>query len=153
MLQLRVEIRRKRPFRRPIQHAPDRGAAIAVFRGRAERIAGLKGEVLLHAVHGREVVVLDLAQLQEAKRTVLVGVLWKVIGGVRGGGGGNVLFAELGRVLCEEVDDDVAGGRFEEDAHDFGVRRLQLALYFVAATSHEFWADLVLWYIRVGSCC
>lgn len=67
MLQFRVEIRRKCSFRRPIDHAPYRGAAIAVFGEGAERVAGLEGEVLLYAVDRREVVVFDLAQLQEAR--------------------------------------------------------------------------------------
>jgi hypothetical protein len=34
-----------------------------------------------------------------------------------GGGGGNLLFAELRRVVDQQVNHDVAGGSFEEDAH------------------------------------
>lgn len=67
MLQFRVEIRGKCSFRRSVDHAPYRGAAIAIFGEGAERVTGLEGEVLLYAVDRREVVVFDLAQLQEAR--------------------------------------------------------------------------------------
>lgn len=49
---------------------PYRCATIGFFRERAEWIAGLKGEVLLYGVDGREVVVLDFAKLQEATSSV-----------------------------------------------------------------------------------
>lgn len=63
----------------------------------------MEGEVLLHAVDGREVVVFDLAQLEEARGKVLVGTLavesyWGCCGGRRGL---DVLFAELGGVFGE----------------------------------------------------
>ncbi len=41
-------------------------------------------------------------------------------------GQGNVLFAEPGGVVCEQVDDNVAGGGLEEDAHGYGGGRITL---------------------------
>lgn len=110
MLQFWVKGRWERPLRRSLNHAPYRGAAIAVFGEGAEGVAGLEGEVLLYAVDRGEVVVFDLAQLQEARRweeglsicLFLCLFLRGVIGwvGLRSGvRGRNVLFAELRRVV------------------------------------------------------
>ena len=48
------------------------------------------------------------------------------MGGLRGHAwrGWNLLFAELGGVVCEEVDDDVASGGFEEHTHFIDVSKL-----------------------------
>lgn len=54
--------------------APNRGTAIGVFGERTEGIACLEGEVLLDRVDGREVVVLDFAELQEAISSVSSGI-------------------------------------------------------------------------------
>lgn len=44
---------------------PYRGSTIAVFRVGPDRVAALEGEVPLDVVDGREIVILDLAELQE----------------------------------------------------------------------------------------
>lgn len=66
MLELR-QIDWKGALRGAVQQAPDRRSAIALRGVRAKRVAGLEREVLLDAVNGGEIVVLDFAQLQEAK--------------------------------------------------------------------------------------
>ena len=65
-----MEIDWKALPRRTVNDAPDGEAAIAVLGTRSDRIAGLEREILLHIVDGREIVVFDLAKLQEAGRTV-----------------------------------------------------------------------------------
>jgi hypothetical protein len=61
-----VEFGGKALLRRPVDKTPDGGAAITVLRFGTDRIARLEGEVFLYIVDGREVVVLDFAELQEA---------------------------------------------------------------------------------------
>jgi hypothetical protein len=65
-----MEFDRKTLPRRTVDDAPDGEAAIAVLGTRSDRIAGLEREILLYIVDGREIVVFDLAKLQEAVRTV-----------------------------------------------------------------------------------
>lgn len=54
----------------------------------------------------------------------------ELLGGLRGYAwrGWNLLFAELGGVVCEEVDDDVASGGFEEHTHFIDVSKLALRI-------------------------
>ncbi len=63
MLQLGMNICHECPLRRPIDDTPYRAPIITSWCARADRIAGLEGEVLLYVVDGGEVVVFDLAQL------------------------------------------------------------------------------------------
>ena len=49
------------------QKAPYRGAAVRVWGERSKRVASLEGEVLLYGMNGREVVVFNFAQLEEAR--------------------------------------------------------------------------------------
>ena len=66
MFELRMQVRYKRSSRRSVEHAPDGAPATALGGVRTERVTGLEGEVLLDAVNGRKVVVLDFAKLQKA---------------------------------------------------------------------------------------
>lgn len=67
MLQLWVQVCRKRPFCRSINDPPYGASAVAFFRFGADRIAGLEGEILLNVVNGGEVVVFGFAELEEAR--------------------------------------------------------------------------------------
>jgi hypothetical protein len=55
-------------MRRALQQTPDGRPAIAVAGTGSDWVSSLEGEVLLDAVYRREIVVLDLAELQEATR-------------------------------------------------------------------------------------
>lgn len=70
---------------------------------------------------GTEVVVFCFAELKEAREGALGSVCSVIL--QDGGGEEHLLFAEGGRVVDEEVDYNVAGGGFEEDAHDCEVGR------------------------------
>lgn len=67
MLQFGMKIRGEGSFGRPIEDTPYRRSAIASCCERAKGVACLEGEVLLYAVDGREVVIFDFAELEEAK--------------------------------------------------------------------------------------
>ncbi len=75
----------------------------------------MEGEVLLDAVHRGEIVVFDLAQLEEARRVL---VSMSSVTSTQRNGAYNLLFAELRRIVDQKVNDDIASGSFEEDAHD-----------------------------------
>ena len=125
MLPLLRELRLERPplwlrcaLGRTIWQSPYRGSTIAVLGFGPDWITGLEGEVRLDVVDGRVVVVLDLAQLQEASGESLSNLIslhkhvrcalsWQTgerVNGVRK----DSLFAALRRIVHREVDGDVA---------------------------------------------
>lgn len=67
MFELRIYGCRKGLARRAIEHTPYRRTSVRFWRVWAEWVACLKAEVGLDGVYRREIVVLDLAQLQEAR--------------------------------------------------------------------------------------
>lgn len=59
-------------LRRSVQQTPYGRPSIAFRCVRAEWVAGLEGKVLLDAMNGRKIVILELAQLQEASKQLFL---------------------------------------------------------------------------------
>lgn len=115
---------------RAVGQTPYRAAAIAVFRLGADRVAGLEGEVGLDIIDGGVVVILDLAELQEAVGTrPRLSIL--ISRATQCAESEDLLLAALGRVVDEQVDGDVAGRRFEEDRHRAQTRWSLSNIFFV----------------------
>lgn len=119
MLELRRQLDWKGPLRRAVQHTPNRRTAIAFGGARAEGITGLESEAFLDGVDGGEIVVFNLAELEETIQRS-AGVLGMIL--QSGGGGlvlqgdemelGHTLFTGFRRLVDQQVNDDIAQGGF-----------------------------------------
>lgn len=106
MFEFRIEVCHVSLFGWVAQQAPYGRAPIALFRVWAQRIASLKGKILLHVVYWREVVVFDFAELEEA--TIWVGLVDLFSARPKSVGRPSLLFAGLGSEIYEEVNNNVA---------------------------------------------
>jgi hypothetical protein len=68
----------------------------------------LKGEILLDAMNGREIVILELAQLQEASKQLLVSGSAQD----RPRNSSHLLVTRLGCIIDQQVYDNIAQGCF-----------------------------------------
>ncbi len=92
------------------EKAPYAGAAIGLGRHRAEGVAGLEGEGFLYGVDGGEIIVLDFAELEETviSPVNIINILKEQSGRQRQ----DLLFAKLGRIIDQKVNDDIASAGF-----------------------------------------
>lgn len=67
----------------------------------------------MDGVDGREVVVFDLAELEEAIQTVSSCLVMLS----KGEAARHLLFAQLWRVVDQQINDDVANGGLQQDGH------------------------------------